>query len=1375
MPLFITTNKNTRNNLPKKPIQHLHAYILLFFLASLSTLAQANSNIEVTNNMHPTEGTLLNKSNAQAPPTLEKVSLQLKWFIQFQFAGYFAAIEQGYYADEGLDVEIKERILDINFVDQVTSGEANFGVGDSGLLSQYAQGKPIVALAAIFQHNPLIFLTRQDSGIISPYEMIGKRVMSDIISTNEAPVRAMLSNANITEKDYTLVAQSNDYNQLTRGEVDVISGYITDQPYFFKEQGVKINIINPQNYGIDFYGDILFTSQQELNDYPDRAERFKNASLKGWKYALEHSEELINILHNKYHSKLSIEHLRFEAEATKKLILPDLIPLGQLDPLRLKSVAEAYSASGFNRPLNQLEVNLFTYNGVANGLKLSTAEKKWLVSHPVIRVGIDRDFAPYEWIDEDGQYIGLTADYMQLLEKILGVRFEIIKDKSWFDILMMAKQSELDMIAAAVQTPDRSQYLTFSKPYKITHAVIIDNGQGNFIGSLSNLKGKLVAVENGYFIQELMRNDYPNINLIGAANTREALKLVAEGKADAYVGDAGSANYAIKKNGLLSLRFSGQTEYNSQHSVAVIKNNPELASIISKAIASIPEQQADAIFNRWLGLTIEEGIKTDTVLKYASIAIFLLLLTIYWVHRLKREIGFRKAAEQREQARSYVLERLSRGTPLEAMLGYITGSLEQANPKMLCSILLLDHEKQCLLYGSASSLPSFYNNAIDQLAIGDSVGSCGTAAFRGERVIVEDIQTHPYWAGYRELAAKAKLGACWSQPIINSDKKVLGTFAIYHRKPTQPNKFEIQLIESYANLTALVIETCRAENEVRIAATAFESQEGIMVTDANKLILRVNRAFSRITGYGIDEVLGKKPSILSSGKHDQEFYTSMWETINLTGYWEGEIWNQRKNGEIYPEHLAISAVTAPSGIVTNYVATLTDITLRKEAADEIERLAYYDPLTHLPNRRLLLDRLNHATITSARKQIEGALLFLDLDHFKTLNDTLGHDVGDILLQEVATRLTGCIREGDSVARLGGDEFVIVLEELSSDTIDAATQTEVIANKILHALNQPYLLNTELYNCTVSIGATLFGKQKNSIEELLKQADIAMYQAKKSGRNTVRFFDHEMQEAINIRVDMERELEKAIEHNQFELYYQIQVNKALKPSGAEALIRWIHPERGLIAPLKFIPLAEETGLIFPIGTWVLEAACSQLSKWRNDPKTSNLTLSINVSAKQFQQDDFVYKVQQAIAFHQINPSRLKLELTESLLLGNIEETITSMSALGDLGVQLSLDDFGTGYSSLQYLKRLPLYQLKIDQSFVRDLVIGNRDQTIVRTIIAMAENLNLNVLAEGVETPEQLRHLLGDNCTQFQGYLFSKPLPIDEFLMLLETDHNYLAT
>ena len=554
----------------------------------------------------------------------------------------------------------------------------------------------------------------------------------------------------------------------------------------------------------------------------------------------------------------------------------------------------------------------------------------------------------------------------------------------------------------------------------------------------------------------------------------------------------------------------------------------------------------------------------------------------------------------------------------------------------------------------------------------------------------------------------------------------------------------------------------KSDMEFRIAATAFETQEGMAITDANANILRINQAFTKITGYTAEEVIGKNPRILQSGRQDSNFYSAMWEKIKSTGAWTGEIWNRRKNGEIYPELLTVTVVKGSDGNVSNYVATLTDVTTSREAAEEIQHLAYYDSLTRLPNRRLLLDRLKQALATSSRSGKIGALLFLDLDNFKTLNDTLGHDVGDQLLQQAAQRIASCVREGDMVARQGGDEFVVMLEGLSENALEAATQTETVAKKILDEFNRPYELAAHTYRNTSSIGATLFSNHEVGMEELLKQADIAMYQAKKAGRNTLRFFDPEMQASINARAALENELRSAIDLQQFQLYYQVQVSNSRRPVGAEALIRWMHPEKGIVSPGQFIPLAEETGLIKPIGQWVLDTACAQLRSWQVDALTRDLTLSVNVSAKQFHEANFVSQVLDAVQRHSIDPRLLKLEPTESILLENIGETVETMNALKAVGVHFSLDDFGTGFSSLQYLKRLPLDQLKIDQSFVRDLVVDINDQVIVRTIIAMAQSLNLDVIAEGVETEQQQLLLQENGCNHYQGYLFGKPVPIKEF-------------
>ena len=555
-----------------------------------------------------------------------------------------------------------------------------------------------------------------------------------------------------------------------------------------------------------------------------------------------------------------------------------------------------------------------------------------------------------------------------------------------------------------------------------------------------------------------------------------------------------------------------------------------------------------------------------------------------------------------------------------------------------------------------------------------------------------------------------------------------------------------------------------AEQGLRIAATAFESQEGMVITDTQGTILRVNKSFSNITGYRPDEVIGQTPRLLSSGRHDPAFYQAMWGTIHEKGQWHGEIWNRRKSGDVYPEWLTITAVKDDAGVVTHFVGTMTDITIRKTAEDEIRNLAFYDPLTKLPNRRLLLDRLQQALATSARTGKLGALLFIDLDNFKTLNDTLGHDMGDLLLQQVANRLLACVREGDTVARLGGDEFVVMLEDLTDNASEAANSAETVGEKILSALNQTYQLKDRLHHSSPSIGVTLFSDHQESIEELLKRADVAMYQSKAAGRNTLRFFDPETQAAVSARAALEVELRTAIVDQQFLLHYQPQLDGKGRVLGAEALVRWRHPERGMVSPAEFIPLAEESGLILPLGNWVLETACRQLALWSADPATAHLTLSVNVSARQLSLPHFVDEVMALINGTNAPADRLKLELTESLFLDNAEDIIAKMIELKEQHVGFSMDDFGTGYSSLSYLKRLPLDQLKIDQSFVRDVLTDANDAAIARTVIALGHSLGLDVIAEGVETDGQRQFLAIHGCLRYQGYLFSRPLPADEFAL-----------
>ncbi len=559
-----------------------------------------------------------------------------------------------------------------------------------------------------------------------------------------------------------------------------------------------------------------------------------------------------------------------------------------------------------------------------------------------------------------------------------------------------------------------------------------------------------------------------------------------------------------------------------------------------------------------------------------------------------------------------------------------------------------------------------------------------------------------------------------------------------------------------------VTERHRIEQELHVAAIAFETGEGILITDRNARILRVNRAFVRLTGYSAEEMIGQTPAMFHSGRQDAAFYRDLWETLIRERYWQGEIWNRRKDGTVYLEWQTITAVTDAKQQVTHYVGVSSDITLRKKAEEEIHKLAFYDPLTKLPNRSLLGDRLQQARAYGARHKTYGALLFIDLDNFKILNDTQGHPIGDLLLIEVAERLQRCVRPSDTAARLGGDEFVVVLVGLSDEVSQAITQAQGVGKKLLATLNKPYFLQGREHYSSASIGICLFLGDEVALEDLLKHADAAMYQAKAAGRNVLRFFDPHMQAVLEGRAVLEADLHQALVRQQLRLFYQAQVDENGEIIGAEALLRWQHPERGLVLPLDFIPLAEETGLIVAIGQWVLQEACAQLKMWQGNPRLRHLGLAVNVSARQFRQLDFVAQVQNALAITGVDAGHLTLELTESLVLDNISEGIDKMQTLRDIGVHLSLDDFGTGQSSLTHLRRLPLDQIKIDESFIGDVTTDPSDAVIVQTIIGMAKNLGLDLIAEGVETEAQHDFLKRNGCHRYQGYLFGRPDVIADF-------------
>jgi diguanylate cyclase (GGDEF)-like protein/PAS domain S-box-containing protein len=555
-----------------------------------------------------------------------------------------------------------------------------------------------------------------------------------------------------------------------------------------------------------------------------------------------------------------------------------------------------------------------------------------------------------------------------------------------------------------------------------------------------------------------------------------------------------------------------------------------------------------------------------------------------------------------------------------------------------------------------------------------------------------------------------------------------------------------------------VTEQVRAEARLRQAASVFSStEEGVVITDPSGVIIDVNPAFTEITGYSRAEAIGNNPRILRSDRQDAAFYAALWQSLNATGRWQGEIWNRRKSGEIYPEWLTINAVRDEGGRLVNYVAVFSDISGIKQSQAQLAHLAHHDPLTDLPNRLLFHDRLGHALSRADRDGSQLGVLFIDLDRFKHINDSLGHLAGDGLLQEVARRLTGAVRREDTVARMGGDEFTLLLEDLRRPE-DAA----VLARKLLEALGDPYAIAGRELFVTASVGISLYPRDGRSAEELVRNADAAMYQAKDAGRNGYHFYTPELTAAALQRVHLEADLRRALGRGELVVHYQPQIELGSgRLIGAEALVRWRHPEQGLIAPDRFIHLAEDTGLIIELGELVLRAACRQAMDWLASGVPIE-RIAVNVSAQQVQRSDFVGTVRDVLADTGLPPRHLELEVTETFIMGQAEEGIRALHQLREMGVRLAVDDFGTGYSSLGYLKRLPIHMLKIDRSFVSELHGDSEDLAIAKAVIALGRTLGLQVIAEGVEHDDQAGLLLAEGCHYAQGYLFGRPVEGADF-------------
>jgi len=1196
----------------------------------------------------------------------EKITLQLKWHHQFQFAGYYAAQSKGFYQQENLDVHIIEGGDNMPALKQVLSGAAQYGIGDSDILLSRMNGKPVVAIASIFQHSPYVLLSLRENKINTPQDLIGKRIM---LSNDQGATqfKAMMNKAGIGLDRVTLLSHSWNLQDLIKGNTDVISAYATAEPAQLEAMGYHPSILSNQKYGVDFYGDILFTNEREITAHPERVDAFLRATKKGWAYAFEHREEIARLIAGMpdvAEHGITYDILLKEAGIMEPYVLSDVVEFGHMNIERWESIAKTLAALG----IIPEDYNLagFIYSSNVSKYRII----RWIIFAAItalILLGLVFTWNLQIRRNVKNRTIALQEEIQrrERAENLLKIAGRAAHLGGWIMDIESRKVTWSDEVAAIHDMP-------------AGHSPTIKEGVSLFVP------------EHQLKIQTAISNCIQN----GISYDLELEKITVKGK---------------------------------------------------------------RIWVRTIGHAVRDADGTIVRLQGAF-----------------QDISERKRLEAFKAGQSAILERIAANSPLPEVLHATVKLIESQFPSCMCCIMLISSDGLHLCKGAAVKLPDAYIQTLDGVEIGSSNGSCGAAAYLKRRIIVADIEHDPLWDNYRADAMHYGLRACWSSPILSSEHKVIGTFAVYHQEPYIPGEEELELVDACSHILGIAIERHNSQGHLRLLESGISRLNDIvMITesastdDLGHRIIFVNEAFERITGFNHEDVIGKSSSILY-GKNTQR--EELQKISQALGDWRPvhtEVIHYKKSGEEIWLELDIVPISDEVGLNTYWVAVMRDITQRKQTEMKIQQLAFYDSMTGLPNRQLLIDRLKQRLTSSLRSHHSGAVLFIDLDNFKSLNDTHGHDVGDMLLVEVARRIVKCVRDSDTVGRLGGDEFVVIINELDENLRDAALQASTVCEKILLSFKEPFLLNSYIHHTTPSIGVTLFNHDsQTSVDELLRRADLAMYKAKDSGRNTFRFFDPQMEALVRERVALEADLHLGILYEQFVLYFQPQLNQARRIVGAEALIRWNHPHRGLVVPGYFIQLAEDSGLILQIGDWVLASACKQLLLWSSQAHTANLVLSVNVSPRQYLQADFVEKVTQLINSTGVDPSKLKLELTESMLVENIEDIIAKMTALKAIGVGFSLDDFGTGYSSLSYLKRLPLDQLKIDQSFVRDIMIDSNDASIVNTIIALGLSLGLEVLAEGVETEEQMLLLLSHGCQAFQGYLFSKPVPIDDFELIV---------
>lgn len=936
-----------------------------------------------------------------------------------------------------------------------------------------------------------------------------------------------------------------------------------------------------------------------------------------------------------------------------------------------------------------------------------------------LRVGV-YDNPPKLFVEGNGHVAGILIDLLDKTAAAEGWTVQYVPC-TWATCVAQLARGEIDLLPDVAYTEERARTFTFHDvPALLSWSQLYRGGRVK-VASIVDLRDKRIAVLDGSvqaaYLKSLLGAYGLTPRFVVASSFEEAFQLVRDGKAalaaaNNFYGDLHAQQFGLSATPIVlmpaRLFYAARPGLRPAFHAALDRH--------LRAWQADPDSVYFAILKRWQLEAPAQRINERTVW-------LLLLSAVLLVVAVAAALRFRRQAAHRARALRDTENKLS---------------------------LILNSVDSLAYIKDADFRYRYVNDALCRMLgrpASDILGKDDFALF--EPGLAAELRAH-------DLQAMAAAEPQLFEESVGPDGA---------RRAYLSTKMALALgdggARSLCGVSSDVTSRKRMEESVRIAATVFESHEGMLVLDRTRAVIDANAGFCAMSGCGRDEWMGERALPFRLEEDAGALDAAFWDRVDSERTWHGSAYCLRKDAAAYPVLLSISAVPDEEGRIANYVCTVSDITELKQVQERNQRLAYYDDLTGLPNRRLLFERI-HACLAVSRDEPQmGALLFLDLDNFKDLNDTRGHSAGDQLLLQVAQRVGACVRAGDTVARVGGDEFVVMLDAIGTNEEEARLHAEVLAEKVLAAVAAPYVIDGLPHHASCSIGVTLCAHRDEALDTLMKRGDLAMYQAKADGRNTVRFFEVWMEDAVARRTRLEVELREALTAGQFELYYQPQVEDE-RIVGAEALVRWRHPRRGLIGPVEFIPVAESTDLILPMGAWVLRAACEQLARWSAAPHSAHLTVAVNISIRQLMEDNFVRDTLAIIADTGADAGCLKLEVTESMVIEGVEETIAKMEALRRHGVRFLLDDFGTGYSSLAYLKRLPLEQLKIDRSFVRDILVDPNDASIARSIVALAQALGLSIIAEGVETAAQRDKLLELGCPRFQGYLYGRPMPVADF-------------